>query len=373
MIIPWKVDVPQDRLPVCNWLLIMSIICVFAWQIPQIKERNQKIQQIVRGKYSLTQEDVNSIKNIKVPYENYMLQGWSVKGLFVHIWLHGGLMHVIGNLLFLWVFGNSVCAKIGNILYLPIYIFTGLCAAASYLLFSGTMPMLGASGAINGIVGMYLVFFPTNEITCFWSWSLFYWRQFDAPSYVMILLWFAFDILGAFIGRGNVAYFAHIGGFAAGFAIAIAMLKTNFIKMERYEISLLQMLEERKQAAKPKTPKWKRAIEGDFVQQQTQEEIKTEPKIETPVISADAFFNQSSVLPPELGSFTQQPDNLPALNNVTPLPTISANIQPQAAVGVVRFSCECGKKLKMPIQYAGRTGKCPLCKRPVKIPKHTSK
>ncbi len=162
MIIPWKVDVPQDRLPFGNWLLIISIIAVFAWQIPQMRERHEKIEQIVGDKYSLTQEDVNSIKSIKVPYDDYMLDGWSFKGMFTHIWLHGGLMHIIGNLLFLWVFGNSVCAKIGNILYLPIYLFVGLCAGVSYLIFSGNMPMLGASGAINGIVGMYLVFFPTN-------------------------------------------------------------------------------------------------------------------------------------------------------------------------------------------------------------------
>jgi len=375
MIIPWKVDVPQDRLPFGNWLLIISIIAVFAWQIPQMRERHEKIEQIVGDKYSLTQEDVNSIKSIKVPYDDYMLDGWSFKGMFTHIRLHGGLMHIIGNLLFLWVFGNSVCAKIGNILYLPIYLFVGLCAGVSYLIFSGNMPMLGASGAINGIVGMYLVFFPTNEITCFWSMTLFYWKQFDAPSYIMILLWFAFDIFGAFVGHSNVAYFAHIGGFAAGVAIAIAMLKTNFIKMERYEISLLQVFENRKQAAKPKTPNWNRAIAGDFVPEQVQEQMPVAPKVEIPVISADAFFNQASAQPPELGAFLQ-PENTvwtgvhAAQTPAAPSPRVSVHTRPQEVpVGIIRFSCECGKKLKMPIQYAGKTGRCPLCKRPVKIPK----
>lgn len=345
MIIPWKVDVPEDRIPFINWLLIMSIIAVFAWQFPQMKERHEKIEKIIEGKYILTQEDVNSIKSIKVPYDNYVLQGWSFKGMLSHIWLHGGIFHIAGNMLFLWIFGNSVCAKIGNILYLPIYILSGLFAAASYLIFSGNMPMLGASGAINGIVGMYLVFFPTNEITCYWTFTFIHWRQSETPSYVIILLWFAFDILGAIIGRSHIAYFAHIGGFTAGFAVAVILLKIKYITMEKYEKSLLQVFEERKEMSAPKVNNWGRAISGDFNQPNI-EKPEPENKIEIPVLPAEAFFTQSAAMP-----------DLQALEQAA-----------SPKNDFIRFACRCGKRIKMPIQYAGKKGKCPQCKKLIQIP-----
>jgi membrane associated rhomboid family serine protease len=121
-------------------------------------------------------------------------------------------------MLFLWIFGNAVCAKIGNLRYLPIYTGLGIIAGMSQLLFSGEGG-LGASGAINGIVGMYLVFFPTNEITCYFL-MIFLLRpcvkEFSLSSYWMILFWLAFDIWGAMQGGGGIAYFAHLGGFAGG-------------------------------------------------------------------------------------------------------------------------------------------------------------
>ena len=82
------------------------------------------------------------------------------------MWLHVGLIHLVGSIIFLWLFGNAVCSKIGNIFYLPIYVGLGLIAAASHNIFSnGTV--IGASDAINDIVGMYLVFFPENAMDCF--------------------------------------------------------------------------------------------------------------------------------------------------------------------------------------------------------------
>lgn len=265
MILPWRVDVPQDRLPFANWLIIAILIAVFAWQVPQIRERNEAIRNIVSGKSSLTQQDVSEIENIKVPFDGYMLDGWFGKGMLTYMWLHASPLHLVGNLLFLWIFGNAVCSKIGNILYIPVYIFLGMSAAVMYLIFSNTT-MLGASGAINGVVGMYLVFFPTNAITC---WCL---KKFDSPSYVIILLWFVFDIIGVAFGGAGIAYLAHIGGFAAGFAIAVILLRKKFITMTTYEKSLLDIFSSSHSYHRPKVSLWNRSAVFDSKQPKNHEQ-----------------------------------------------------------------------------------------------------
>jgi len=360
LIIPWKVDVPQDRLPLTNWLLIASIIVVFIWEMPQIQTYNKAIQK-KQMELLLAYKDPNTkdlkyieseFKKIKNPLNEYMLNGWTGKGLFTHMWLHGGWIHLIGNMLFLWIFGNAVCAKIGNILYAPIYIIAGLSAAITYLFFSNH-PMLGASGAINGIVGIYLVFFPINSITCYWSLNLLYWKEFEAPSYAIILLWLAYDIFGAFIGGSNIAYFAHFGGFASGFVIAIILLKTRLIKMTEYEKSLLDIIFEKQVKPQPKESYFNRdlltkvpdsqASAAEEIPAGTIGEKKQAPQS---VLSAEDFFRQPTAEPP-------------------PPTQLKANI----GDGFIRFFCICGKRIKVAEQFAGRTGKCPQCKRSIKIPK----
>ncbi len=143
MFIPYRVDVPFNHRPVMNWLVVTGVIVVFVLQLQAS---------------GATQEALYS----------FVLDGWGIKGLFGYMWLHGGILHLIGNLIFLWLFGNAVCSKIGNVFYLPVYVGLGLIAATSHLIFSDGRAV-GASGAINGIVGMYLVFFPENSMSCFFS------------------------------------------------------------------------------------------------------------------------------------------------------------------------------------------------------------
>jgi len=298
LIIPWRVDVPEDRWPFCNWLLIAGIIAGFVFQTISIREQRAKLPEKIKEFENHSVEDAakelgvseQQLKEIQEPVDKaydkiekafgkkanpadakkskdklvketmlkryfvwekvrpFVLDGYKIKGLLGNIWLHGGLIHLLGNLLFLWIFGNAVCAKIGNIAYFPIYIMLGVLAGIGHLVFQGGAA-IGASGAIMGVVGMYLVFFPANDITCyFFMWLLFFRpivREFTLSSYWMILFWLAFDIFGATKEGGGVAYFAHLGGFAVGFVLAILMLKTKWITMERYEKSLVQMWEGR--------------------------------------------------------------------------------------------------------------------------------
>lgn len=161
-IIPKEVDVPQARIPFVNWLIIALIILVFAFQVKTLldyKVQREKEQQD-RSISTQTQEQKQAEKPSLVDkFEPFFLDGWELKGIFGHMWLHAGFFHIAGNLLFLWVFGNAVCSKVGNFTYLLFYLCVGVFAAAAHLVFSGGTA-IGASGAINGIVGMFLIFFP---------------------------------------------------------------------------------------------------------------------------------------------------------------------------------------------------------------------
>ena len=239
MIIPLRVDVPQDRWPVVNWLIIVGAIAIFVGQCVLFYQFHESLTE---SEYHRT-EGIKEIANVIKPF---VLDGFSLKGLLGHMWLHGGIIHILGNMLFLWIFGNAVCAKVGNVLYAGIYLLLGIIAGVSHLVFQGGAA-IGASGAINGIVGMYLVFFAQNEITCLFVFFFPlllrpYVKTFSVSSYWMILFWLAFDIWGATKGGGRVAYFAHLGGFAGGFLLALVLLKTKMVQMEqRYEKSLLQI------------------------------------------------------------------------------------------------------------------------------------
>jgi membrane associated rhomboid family serine protease len=144
--------------------------------------------------------------------------------LFTSMFLHGGLAHLGGNLLFLWIFGDNVEHRFGHLAFLLFYLASGIAAGCAQIAVDpqAVLPMLGASGAISGVMGAYLVLFPHNRvhvIVLIWIVSL--------PAYVVIGLWVLSQFsngLGSIAvtaPTGGVAYAAHLGGFAAGAAIAL--------------------------------------------------------------------------------------------------------------------------------------------------------
>lgn len=376
MIIPLKVDVPQDRQPFVNWLIIAGIFAAFALQTTTLVKQDAELskrsdefknssvedlasevgvneQQLEKIRQS-AEKTVDKIrkalpdKKITPEFKDeivkeiiikdyfllgkirpFILNGWTIKGLFGHIWLHANIIHLLGNTLFLWIFGNAVCAKIGNIRYLLIYLCLGVIAGISHLVFASG-GALGASGAIYGIVGMYLVFFPENEITCYLIIPFLMMKEICLSSIWIILFWVAFDVWEAMKGSGGVAYFAHLGGFAAGFVLAIVMLKLKLVAMEEgHEKSLLQLIAGRKgPAAYESTPLY---IRHSGLSEKDLETIKPE--------TAEPAAMETIPLEPE---------------------------PPKEEF--IRFTCSCGKRFKMPTQYAGKTGVCPKCKLRMRIP-----
>ncbi len=140
--------------------------------------------------------------------------------LLTSMFMHGGWLHIFGNMLFLWIFGDNVEHRIGHLAYLAFYVVAGLVASFAQILVDtdSFIPTLGASGAISGVLGAYLVLFPTNRVTV-----LMLRFPMKVPAIVAIGLWALFQFIngiGAFAVTeetgGGVAYMAHIGGFVAG-------------------------------------------------------------------------------------------------------------------------------------------------------------
>ena len=177
--------------------------------------------------------------------ESMVLRDWDIGQMVGNLFIHAGILHLVGNMLFLWIFGNAVCALVGNVQYGFLYLFLGMVASATHLAFNGH-PAVGASGAINGIVGMSLVLFPVNQLNCIYFFSFpfagIFWRfgKFTVKAYWMILFWLVFDLLGAIFGGGNIAYWAHLGGFGAGMAIGLLLIAFN--TLETYDPTLFEVM-----------------------------------------------------------------------------------------------------------------------------------
>ena len=149
--------------------------------------------------------------------------------LLTSMFMHGGFAHIAGNMLFLWIFGDNIEDRLGHVKYLIFYLLCGVIAGLSHVFATGVfatsensllVPSLGASGAISGVLGAYILLHPKRRVTVI----LFRFLT-DVPAYVAIGIWFAFQlisglgILGGGSQQGGVAYAAHIGGFLAGLVL----------------------------------------------------------------------------------------------------------------------------------------------------------
>ncbi len=149
--------------------------------------------------------------------------------LFTSMFMHGGIAHIAGNMLFLWIFGDNIEDRLGHIKYLIFYLLCGVIAGLSHVFATGVfasdpnallVPSLGASGAISGVLGGYILLYPKRRVTVI----LFRFLT-DVPAYVAIGIWFAFQLisglgmLGGGSQQGGVAYAAHVGGFVAGLVL----------------------------------------------------------------------------------------------------------------------------------------------------------
>ncbi len=212
-VIPLKDDVRVQHPPVVTVAIIALNVLAFLWQLSTGLQ-----ESVLRGglvPYEvLTLHDVGPPDLVPPPFT-----------ILTSMFLHGGLMHIAGNMLFLWVFGNNVEDALGKPRFVLFYLASGVAAAlaqtgASVVGGDPLTPMVGASGAISGVLAAYLVLFPRARVLTLVP-IFFLIRLMYLPASFFIGIWFAIQLLSAaFGGRGSgVAFFAHIGGFVAGFIL----------------------------------------------------------------------------------------------------------------------------------------------------------
>jgi membrane associated rhomboid family serine protease len=156
-----------------------------------------------------------------------------------HMFLHGGWFHLIGNMWFLWIFGNNVEDSMGHVRFAVFYLISGLVAAGLQAAFNpaSAIPMVGASGAIGGVMGAYVVLYPRVRVHLL-LWLGFYVTTVAVPAAFMLLYWLAIQLIGGATSLGaeggGVAFWAHVGGFVAGAALVFVFRDPALIARHPY-------------------------------------------------------------------------------------------------------------------------------------------
>lgn len=230
-------DDNRDRVivPFVNYLLVAANIIVFVFL--QGLGSNDKFTyaystvpaEIVSGEDIVTDD---RLFEDPISGDRFRISGlqptpiWIYLTLITSMFMHGGFAHIFGNMIFLWVFGDNIENRVGHIRYLVFYILSGVLASLAHvystMIFGGNplIPTLGASGAISGVLGGYILLYPTRRVRV-----MMFYMLTEIPAFVALGLWFVFQlisglgVLGSGSQEGGVAYAAHIGGFVAGLVL----------------------------------------------------------------------------------------------------------------------------------------------------------
>ena len=203
MLFPYKDDNPRILVPYVTYAIISINVLIFVFQ--------------------LNMGMVSSAAEREFIYRfGFIPANFSIITVFTSMFMHGGISHIMGNMWFLWVFGDNVEGVLGHVKFAVFYIICGLAATMSQLFVdpSSTIPMVGASGAIAGVLGMYMIRFPHARVHVF-AFIIIFFTTFRIPAMFVLGFWFFNQLtngLGSlgFDTTGGVAWFAHIGGFISG-------------------------------------------------------------------------------------------------------------------------------------------------------------
>jgi len=217
VLFPLRDHNPRTRFPVVTVLLIAANFIAFLYELSLSPGGYERL---VLSGGAIPYEIANWV-DIR-PRDLLPLPG----SIFTSMFLHGGWMHLIGNMWFLWIFGDNIEEHLGTVRFVIFYLVVGIAGALAqaFSLPSSTLPMIGASGAIAGVLGGYLMLFPRAKIVTFIPIPLL-WPVIDVPAWVFLGLWFFGQF---FISSGsNVAWMAHVGGFLAGLGLIRLLAKTR--------------------------------------------------------------------------------------------------------------------------------------------------
>lgn len=314
LFVPYQFDVPMYRYPVANFLFIGLIIAV-------------------------------SVANwTDGPFENLVLDGWSPVGMIGSVFLHGDIFHLVGNMIFLYVFGNIICSRLGNLRYILVVIALALIESSVHNIFAGGKA-IGASGVINGVIGVGLVLFPINNVSCFW-WVLYRVGTLELECRHLVVIWLFFDILGVVLGGQGVAYWAHLGGLAGGIGVGLLLLKRGWVDIAPEDQTIYDAFDIK---GPPPT-----LTDDDDEEEDDDHAGRFKPPTNAQERARLSMLGAAGVRP------ANQPPPRPGAANATSNP-------PTAAVEKIIVGCRCGAKFRVVSTHVGKTARCPKCAQPLRI------
>lgn len=221
MIIPIRTDSPLRNTPYMNWGLILANVVVFF----------------------LTLNNPHAADGFGLSSRQPQLYQF-----FTYQFIHDGWLHITGNMLFLYIFGNNINDRLGHLGYLALYLAGGVFAAVSYAVTSSgaALQMVGASGSISAVTGAYLVLLPRSNVTVFYFWMIF--GVTEIASLWFIAGFFALDIYENLTSADHVAHMAHVGGTVYGFTICVILLALHLLPRDPFDVvSMIQRWNRRRQ------------------------------------------------------------------------------------------------------------------------------
>ncbi|OGC78446.1 MAG: rhomboid family intramembrane serine protease [candidate division Zixibacteria bacterium RBG_16_50_21] len=212
---PLKDDIPTDTRPFVTLAIIAANVLIFFWQLSFGENFDYTLFKFGTIPFEITSGQETTYQTaFPIPLT-----------LFSAMFLHGGWMHIIGNMWYLWIFGNNVEDKLGHVRFFIFYILSGLIATFTYIATDANsqVPMIGASGAIAGVLGAYMIRFPRARVLTLIFFGFFA-RIVAIPALFVLGFWFVLQLLNGLPALGSnitggVAWFAHIGGFVAGMGL----------------------------------------------------------------------------------------------------------------------------------------------------------
>ena len=243
-------DAPNPRgTPLATWTILGLNILLFVFvnvplgaqradtADPEFQEYIEFLSQQVDGATLSRITQQTSAYDLFVFKHGYRPAEPSLTDLLFSMFLHGGFMHLFGNMLFLWIYGDNVEKRLGMIPFVLWYLATGAAATLFHAAVFSTsdVPLVGASGAISGVLGFYFVWFPRNTVRVLLFLPPFIMQVIQIPARIVLGIYLIFDNLVPFLfaGEGGVAHGAHIGGFLAGGAVAFAMDRFSAARAHR--------------------------------------------------------------------------------------------------------------------------------------------
>jgi membrane associated rhomboid family serine protease len=223
-VIPLRDRNPTRRTPIVTFALIGACLAAFAIELSISAGSGDSALEGFFREWGAVPGEITSALEAGDYFGQAML------GMLTSMFLHGGWLHLLGNMLFLWIFGNNVEDRLGALPFLLFYLVGGIAAALTQVVIDpqSEIPLVGASGAIAAALGAYIVLFPGARILSLVFLGFFY-QLLEVPAIIVLGFWFALQLLsgfasfGAETAQGGVAFFAHIGGFVFGLAVGLLL------------------------------------------------------------------------------------------------------------------------------------------------------